>query len=186
MSSATVLAPIKNKQATDDEPLYEIIDGQRVELPPMSYFGGLTGTKLTVKMGIFLETADLGHLAAETLFHLALPRDRNRRPDIAFVSYLRWAKDRQKDKNENAWKVVPNLGVEIVSPTDDAAELLDKIAEYFEAGMELVWVVYPHQSMIYVYETLTEVRGLTRSDVLDGGKVLPGFRLPLQDLFPDK
>jgi Uma2 family endonuclease len=152
----------------------------------MSYFGTLTGTRLTVEIGIFLKTADLGHLAAETLFHLALPVDRNRRPDLAFVSYLRWAKERKKDRDENAWDVVPNLGIEIVSPTDDASELLDKIAEYFEAGMELVWVVYPHQSMVYVYQTLTDVRGLTRSDVLDGGKVLPGFRLSLQELFPEK
>ena len=183
MSSATVLAPM---QASDDEPLFEIIDGEKVELPPMSYFATLTGTRLTVKMGIFLESADLGHLAAETLFHLPLPVDRNRRPDLAFVSYLRWAQDRKKDRDENAWDVVPNLGVEIVSPSDDASELLDKIAEYFEAGMELVWVVYPHQSLVYVYESLTEVHGLTRSEVLDGGKVLPGFRLPLQELFPEK
>jgi Uma2 family endonuclease len=186
MSVATANLPNKSGRTIDDEPLYEIIDGQKVELPPMSYYGSLTGTRLTVKLGIFLETVDLGHLASETLFHLALPVDRNRRPDIAFVSYDRWPKDRKKDKNENAWDVVPNLGVEIVSPTDDAAELLDKIAEYFDARMQLVWVVYPDQSMIYAYESLTDVHGLTRSDVLDGGKVLPGFRLPLQELFPEK
>ena len=152
----------------------------------MSYFGSITTTRLTVKIGIFLESTDLGHLAAETLFHLALPEDRNRRPDLAFVSYLRWAKDRKKDRDENAWDVVPNLGIEIVSPTDDASELLDKIAEYFEVGMELVWVVYPHQSLVYVYQSMTDLHGLTRRDVLDGGKVLPGFRLPLEALFPDK
>src|SRR5262245_40874639 len=130
MSNATIQSPVE--RATDDEPLYEIIDGQRVELPPMSYFGGLTATTLTVELGIFLKSHDQGHLAAETLFHLPLPADRNRRPDIAFVSYLRWAKDKKKDREKNAWPVAPNLGIEIVSPTDDAAELLDKIAEYFE------------------------------------------------------
>jgi Uma2 family endonuclease len=183
MSTATVQVPFEMNRA-DDEPLYEIIDGQRVELPPMSYFGGLTTTKLTVELGVFLKSHDQGHLAVETLFRLPLPADRNRRPDLAFVSYMRWAKDRKMDRDENAWSVAPNLGIEIVSPTDDASELLDKIAEYFEAGVELVWVVYPHQSMVYVYESLTDVHGLKRSDTLGGGKVLPEFRLSLAELFP--
>lgn len=185
MSVGTLPTPGPARPISDDEPLYEIIDGQRVELPPMSYYGGLTATKLTVELGIFLKSNELGHLAAETLFHLPLPADRNRRPDIAFVSYLRWAKEKKKDMEENAWPVAPNLGVEIVSPTDDAVELLDKIAEYFEAGVELVWVVYPSKSMVYVFESLTKVRGLTRQDYLDGGKVLPGFRLQLTELFPE-
>jgi Uma2 family endonuclease len=185
MSTISIPSSVVAPKGIDDPPLYEIIDGQRVKLPPMSYFGGLTATKMTVEIGIFNNTADLGFLATESLFNLSLAIDRNRRPDIAFVSYARWAKDRKKDRDENAWPVVPKLGIEIVSPTDDAVELLDKIAEYFEAGMELVWVVYPHQSMIYVYQTLTDVHGLTRSDVLDGGKVLPGFKLPLSGLFPE-
>jgi Uma2 family endonuclease len=186
MSVATASPPISGQIAADDEPLYEIIDGQRVELPPTSYFGGLTKTKLTVKLGIFLTSNDQGHLATETLFNMGIPADRNRRPDIAFVSYLRWARDRKQDRDENAWPVVPNLGIEVVSPTDDASELLDKIAEYFNAGVELVWVVYPHQLMVYTYESLTDVHGLTRSDNLDGGKVLPGFKLPLAELFPEQ
>src|SRR5206468_1746243 len=113
------------------------------------------------------------------------PVNRNRRPDVAFVSYARWPKDREKDKNENAWNVVPNLIGEIVSPNDDAKELMDKLEEYFKAGVEPVWVIYPHQNMVYVYETLTQVHGLIRSDTLDGGKVLPQFQLPLKDLFVD-
>jgi Uma2 family endonuclease len=186
MSIATASPPISAKSRVDDEPLYEIIDGQRVELPPMSYFGGLTATRLTVELGVHLKSHDQGHLATETLFNMGIPANRNRRPDIAFVSYLRWAKERKQDRDENAWPVVPNLGVEVVSPTDDAAELVDKIEEYFKAGVELVWVVYPHQSMVYIYESLTAVRGLTRSDTLDGGKVLPGFKLPLAELFPEQ
>lgn len=184
MSTAAVFAPLEAKRSKDDEPLYEIIDGQKVELPPMSYFATLTATILTVEIGVFLKTSHLGHLATETLFHLALPVNRNRRPDLAFVSYQRWAKDRKKDHTEIAWDVTPNLGIEVVSPNDDASELLDKIAEYFEAGMEQVWVVYPHQSVVYIYQSLKDVHGLTRSDVLDGGTVLPGFRLPLSELFP--
>lgn len=168
-----------------DEALFEIIDGQKVEMPSMSYFATWFCTRLTIEFGAFLKQHDIGYLAVETVFHLSAPVNRNRRPDLAFVSYSRWPKDREKSKDENAWPVVPNLIAETVSPNDDAQELMDKLAEYFQAGVELVWVFYPHMAMVYVYESLTEIRGLTVNDTLDGGKVLPQFRLALKDLFND-
>jgi Uma2 family endonuclease len=61
--------------------------------------------------------------------------------------------------------------------------LIDKIDEYFRSGVQLVWVVLPRHSCIYVYESAGFIRVLTRNDVLDGGKVLPQFRLALKDLF---
>jgi Uma2 family endonuclease len=76
------------------------------------------------------------------------------------------------------------LAVEVVSPYDLASEQMDKVVEYFRAGVQLVWVVYPEQGLVYVHESLTQVRGLTRTDSLDGGTVLPGFTLPLATLFP--
>jgi hypothetical protein len=45
-------------------------------------------------------------------------------------------------------------------------------------------VVYPRRRVIHVYESLTQIRGLTQTDDLDGGAVLPGFRLPVAALFP--
>jgi Uma2 family endonuclease len=110
---------------------------------------------------------------------------RSRRPDVAFVSYQRWAKTRPMSRTVDAWDVVPNLAVEVVSPTNEATKLLDKIAEYFRAGVELVWLVYPQQSQIYVYQLPTQINGLTKSDMLDGGNVVPGFRLPLAELFSE-
>ncbi len=62
---------------------------------------------------------------------------------------------------------------------------MEKVAEYFVAGVTVVWVIYPKCQQVHVYESLTDVRGLTRADDLDGGTVLPGFRLPLTELFLD-
>lgn len=166
-----------------DEALFEIIDGQKVEMPSMSYFATWFCTRLAGEMWVYLKTHDVGHLATETVFQLGPPVNRNRRPDLAFVSYARWPKDREKSKEENAWPVVPSLIAETVSPNDDAQELVDKLDEYFRAGVELVWVFYPLQAMVYVYESLTKIRGLTSNDTLDGGAVLPQFRLSLKDLF---
>ncbi len=62
-----------------------------------------------------------------------------------------------------------------------------KVQEYFQAGVRLVWVVYPTQALVHVYESFTgPIRVLTRQDDLDGGAVLPGFRLPLKEIFVEE
>jgi Uma2 family endonuclease len=178
-------APIPSAPpAVGDEGFYEIIDGRRVELPPMSAYATLIAFEVGRRLGNFAEANNLGLAVTEMLFHLALPVDRNRRPDAAFVSYERWAKGRPMVRRDNAWDVVPDLAVEVVSPTDLAEELIDKLDEYFRAGVRLVWVIYPGTRLLYVYESLTSVRGLTHTDEVDGGAVLKGFRLPVDSFFP--
>ena len=184
MNSATVREPVIAPVASDDdEVLYEIIDGQRIGLPPMSVLSVWIASQLLTYIGTYGRTQDLGRVLSEALFHLPLPADRNRRPDLAFVSYQRWAKNRPLPPLDNAWNVLPNLVVEVVSPTDRAEDLLQKVAEYLGAGVTVVWVIYPRCQQVYVYESSTNVRALTRADELDGGTVLPGFRLQLGELF---
>jgi Uma2 family endonuclease len=169
-----------------EEPLYEIVNGQRVELPPMSAFAGLIASELHVSLGAHARTVGCGRAFTEVLLRLPLQKDRNRRPDVAYVSYERWPRDRPIPKSDNAWAVAPDLAIEVVSPNDFAEELLEKVQEYFLAGAKQVWVVYPILGMIQVYESLARIRVLTRADELDGGSVLPGFRLPLAQLFPEE
>ena len=99
-------------------------------------------------------------------------------------TYDRWSPQQRVPRTE-AWEVVPNLVVEVVSPTDRAEDLMDKVAEYLCAGVECVWVVFPSQEQIHVYESPTSVRILTRTDVLRGGPVLPHFQLPVAALFDE-
>jgi Uma2 family endonuclease len=171
----------------DDEQLYEIVDGQRIETPPMSYFAGLVATELGIDMGLHIrEQVPLpGQLAIETLFRIPLSKDssRKRRPDIAFVSSQRWPIDRAKSLRDDAWDVVPDLTVEVVSPTDFGEDLLDKVKEYFQAGVRQVWLFYPTSRYVHVFEAWNRIRVVTESDILDGGDVLPGFRSPLDRLF---
>lgn len=168
-----------------EDALYEIVDGQRVELPPMSIYAARIASLLGRKLGDFSEAQGLGETVVEGLFRLPLPKDRNRRPDVAFVSYKSWPKSRPMPESDNAWDVVPDLAVEVVSPTDLAEDLMGKVEEYFRAGVSLVWVVYPRLRLVQVYESLVRTRGLTRADELAGDPVLPGFRLPLATLFPE-
>ena len=62
---------------------------------------------------------------------------------------------------------------------------MQRLTEYFQAGVCRVWIMYPQQRLVYVYDSPTQVRGLTQADELDGGEILPGFRLPLLNLFPE-
>jgi Uma2 family endonuclease len=191
MTGSTVLEPGLAEAATPvdrpdaEESLYEIVAGLRVEIPPMSAYAGKIASRLLTKLNNHAEAHQLGEAVVETLFRLPLTEDRgrNRRPDVAFVSYQRWPTDRPQPEDANAWDVVPDLAVEVVSPHDLAEELLEKVLEYFRADVRLVWVVYPRQRLILVFESPTHVQALSQADTLDGGPVLPGFRLPLASLF---
>jgi Uma2 family endonuclease len=186
MTPTVVLDPIPalTPAAFDDEALFEIINGERVELQ-MSAYAVRVAFNIARRLANFAESKNIGEAVGEVLFHLPLERKRIRRPDAAFVSYQRWAKDRPMPLAGNAWEVAPDLAVEVVSPTDLIEEVMDKLAEYFQAGVRLVWVVYPRLRMIQVYESLTQTSILTSADELDGGNVLPGFRTPVAVLFPE-
>jgi Uma2 family endonuclease len=119
------------------------------------------------------------------LFRIPLPQDasRERRPDIAVVSYQNWPVDSPQDPDANAWEVIPDLAVEVISPTDRAEDQREKVLEYFRAGVRCVWVVYPKLRLIDVYESPTRIQILTEEDTLRGEPVLPGFELTLASLF---
>ncbi|MGF1578273.1 MAG: Uma2 family endonuclease [Gemmataceae bacterium] len=168
-----------------DEPLYEIIDGERVELPPMSILSNQVASLLHGELSHHLKAHPTGRGFMEALFRLPLPIDRNRRPDVAYASNERIAQASSQSGSENAWAIVPELMVEVVSPSDLAEEIMEKLTEYFAAGATLVWVIYPTRRFVYVYEGLKQVRILDQDDELDGGRVLTNFKIPIGNLFPD-
>jgi Uma2 family endonuclease len=167
--------------AAEDERLYEVVDGERRELEPMGAFETALASALAYYLGPFALQHKLGLVVTETLFVLDAHRNLKRRPDVAFVSYPRWPDD-QVPRAE-AWDVVPDLAVEVISPTNLAEEIDDKLTDYFAAGVRLVWVLFPVSGRLYVYQSPERVTGLDRSDELNGGDVLPGFRLPVAALF---
>src|ERR1700733_11298139 len=163
----------------DDEHLYEIIDGKRVELLPMSILATRVASKLHGHLAHHLFDNPVGEALMEGLFHLPLPADRNRRPDVAFVSAQRLAQAPPQLGSENAWAVMPELMAEVVSPNDLAEEIIERVDEYFAAGTKSIWVVYPTQRLIYIYASPRRLQILGDADDLDGGAVLPGFRIPV-------
>lgn len=174
---------LKVKIVADDAP-YEIIDGQRVERPPVAILSIWIASQLHRILGNYADTHKLGRALCEAIFHLPDPVNRNRRPDVAFVSYERWGRGRVWPRAGNAWNVVPNLCIEVVSPTDGAEDLQEKVEDYFHAGVQLV-VVYPLQSKVYAHSSLTSVQVFGINDQLTADSVLPGFHLALAELFAE-
>jgi Uma2 family endonuclease len=184
---STTLTPDAPAWAADLDPYdhdnFEIIDGVKQELPPMSADSQVLASRLSRHLGNFGVEQSLGEAYTETLFKLPLEEDRNRKPDVAFVPYSRWPKNRMPPST-NAWSVLPDLCVEVISPSDLADEIADRIDEYFRSGVRAVWVFHPRHRLATVYESVTAARILTHADTLDGGVVLPGFKLALTELFP--
>ncbi len=164
--------------------LYEVVNGQVRELPPMGAFENSLSNYLNAILDTFAHGHQLGRAYVEMLFLLDAAANLQRRPDVAFVAYKRWPKGKRVPKTA-AWHIVPDLAAEVISPSNTWNEIVEKIADYFRTGVQLVWVVSPATEQVYVYTAPNANRILNRSDTLDGGDVLPGFMLPLAQLFGD-
>jgi Uma2 family endonuclease len=168
----------------DEGVLYKVVDDQVVELAPRGAYEVWSATVLVARLATFATQHQLGRAVQEMLFDLTMVTGRKRRPDVACVSYDRWPRQRRIPRAD-AWEVVPNLAVEVVSRSDSVDSVVDKVAEYFHAGVERVWIVLPSQAQVYIYDSPTSVRILTQTDELAGDPILPHFRLPLVELFED-
>jgi Uma2 family endonuclease len=182
MASASTIQPVMIAAVpAAEEALYEVVDGQRVELPPMGSYATWIASNLQGCMWPFTRAHKLGTVVTEMLFILDAERNLRRRPDVAFVSVERWPLNRIVPDGD--WEIVPSLAVEVISPNEFFEDVIAKIAEYFRCGVEQVWVVIPRQKQVYVYQSFTLLRILTIADELDGGKLLPGFHLPVAAIF---
>jgi Uma2 family endonuclease len=104
-------------------------------------------------------------------------------PDVAFTSWDRLPGRRMPVKPVPL--LVPNLAVEVLSRSNTPGEMAVKRREYFTAGVQLVWEIDPVRRTVAVYTSESNVRMLGVADSLDGGAVLPGFTLPLRELFAE-
>jgi Uma2 family endonuclease len=126
----------------------------------------------------------IGRVVQEMIFDLRPHVDRERRPDVAFVSFERWGRDREIPR-ARSWAVIPDLAIEIISLTNSADGVAERLEEYFKVGVRREWIVYPGQSKVYVFSSTKSIQVFAPGDELDGGDILPGFRLSVRDLFAE-
>jgi len=161
--------------------LYELVDGTLVE-KAMGWKESLLATWIAHQLLKFLEGNDLGGVTGPD-GTLRLRRRLVRLPDVAFV---RWENVPPDDELPQIPDLAPDLAVEVFSPSNTAREMARKRREYFGAGTTLVWQVYLKTKTVEVYTSPGRFRTLGLTDTLDGGDVLPGFRLSLAELFADR
>ncbi|OYT69161.1 MAG: hypothetical protein CFK49_12505 [Armatimonadetes bacterium JP3_11] len=186
MTSAT---PTKHKitaeqfwQLCADGKPRELVRGEVIEKMPVNLeHGSLAqwiGTLLTNYQTQIRQY--LGEVVSETGFVIRYPdADTVRAPDVAFIRKERIPEPRPATFVE----IVPDLVVEIVSPNDAYAEILDKVDEFLQAGTTVVWVVDPRRHKVEVYHRDAPMQILHAGDTLTCEDLLPGFKLPLKTLF---
>lgn len=165
----------------DNDALYEIVDGQVVEVPPMGAKENLVGSFLVSYLGAFTRTHGLGLVFVEQLHELA--KKLCRRPDLSFVRFSQWRQE--PASRRDAWPVVPALAIEVVSPSNSITEVSAKIADYLKHGVEVVWVVFPDERKIQVHraDEPDKIHVIRSDGVLEDPAMFPGFRLPMVELF---
>ena len=73
--------------------------------------------------------------------------------------------------------------MEVISPSDYAAEVHRKVQEWPDAGVKAVWVVYPDTKVVTVHRSRQDVRGFSEGDTFDGAPVLPEFSVRVSEFF---
>ncbi|HWG46221.1 MAG TPA: Uma2 family endonuclease [Gemmataceae bacterium] len=159
--------------------LCELVDGVLVE-KTVGTPEALLATILGRLLGNFVEEEKLG-LVLGADGTLRLFPGQVRIPDVSFISWERLPDDELP--KEAIASVAPNLAVEVLSPGNTKAEMERKRRDYFLAGVELVWEVDPKTQTAKSYTSPEDVQRIGKTGSLDGGAVLPGFRLPLKQLF---
>jgi Uma2 family endonuclease len=162
--------------------LYEVVNGQVVE-KTVSIKSTVAASRLMRRISNYAEQNNLGEAFTEVLVAMPDRFEHNRRPDIVYYSYETCPKGYDFG-NENAFEIVPDLCVDVISPTDTADSVREKIEEYFEAGIRAVWCMNPNRKIIECYSAPRRLVILGLTDTLRGDPVIPGFELPLAELFP--
>lgn len=162
-----------------EDRLCELIDGVLLE-KAMGIHESFLAIAFARMLGDFADEHELGFiLGADGIARLAPGLVRI--PDVSFVSWNRVGERRVPDGP--MLDLAPDLAVEILSPSNTAKEMKDKLDDYFRTGVELVWYVEPRSRTIDVYTSPTDKRTLNENDTLDGGTVLPGFTIPVAEIF---
>jgi len=161
--------------------LCELVDGVLVE-KARGYREGLIEMILGAALVNYNRVKRLGVITSASSMHQLRP-NLVRLPDIGYAFWSRFPQGRVTD--DPVPRLAPDVAVEVLSPSNTRREMERKRAEYFAAGTQLVWMVDLDERTLTVYTAPDRYTVLREMDTLDGGQVLPGFSLPLKELFAE-
>jgi len=161
----------------NDGKKYELVEGVLAEVCRPTGPHGESQSFIGASFVNYLRQHKIGRCTTESGFRLSTNTVRG--PDVAFISFERI----EKFPTEGMIPAVPDLVVEIVSPEDTAKEIEDKVHQYLEAGVKIVWVLYLDAKGVHVFKPDDDPQMIGIDGVLDGEDVMPGFQLPLREVF---
>jgi len=162
-----------------EDRLCELIDGTLVE-KTMGAFESFLAVRLISLLNTFVEQAKLGIVLGEAGMMQLFP-EQVRIPDASYISWKQLEGSGFPEKPVPL--MAPDLAVEVISKSNTQQEMDRKLGEYFEAGVRLVWYVYPNQRQVIVYTSPTDATTLGETDTLTGGEVLTGLSIDLKEFF---
>jgi Uma2 family endonuclease len=160
---------------------YELIDGEWVE-KDMGAQAAIVGSNVNARVRYHADTHQLGLTFASDAGYQIFPDKpkRMRKPDGSFIRRGRLPEDKPP---RGHLRIPPNLAIEVISPNDLAENMEERIADFLQAGTQLLWVLYPNTRTVYVFRQGGSVSRLTTPDELTGEDVLPGFACRVEELF---
>jgi len=170
--------------AMPDAKSYELVDGHLVERN-MSVLSSWVGSRLSRFIDIFVEENQLGWSWHADLGFVCFPDapGKVRKPDVSFVRKERLP---EGPTSEGYLYIHPDLAIEVLSPNDLAYEVDNKVVEYLDAGVPLIWVINPEARTVRIHRRDRSVSWLREEDELSGEDILPGFHCRVSALFPEK
>ena len=164
----------------DDGYRYELVRGELRKMAPASNEHGEFAGYIAINLGSHVMQNGLGKIyVADSGFILERDPDSVRAPDVSFV---RRERTDTLGRPPGYWPETPTLAIEVISPNDRYTEVNEKVADYLAAGTRMVVVVNPRNRTVNVH-TPDNTITLTMGDTLDGGDVVPGWQMPVADIF---
>jgi Uma2 family endonuclease len=158
----------------------ELIQGELIRMAPSGYDHGWIACNIAGEIRNFVKAHKLGRTSTtEAGFFISHNPDTVRAPDVAFVRAERVPPAGQKKFFDGP----PDLAVEVLSPDDRSSEVNAKIYDWLRAGCVQVWVVDPQNKTVMVYRNRSEAAVFTLEDTLIAEELLPGFSLPVAEIF---
>ena len=154
-----------------------------VVMPPTDSDTGSKNFDLNTEFGIWNKLAKLGQ-GFDSSTGFKLPNGAERSPDLAWITYERWAAVSPKDKKRFA-PICPDFVVEIRSGDQNMSALKEKMGEYIDNGCRLGWLIDPQQRETRVYRGNGDIHTVPFDELLNGGEVLPGFAIRMSDIWSD-
>jgi Uma2 family endonuclease len=159
---------------------YELVKGRVIEMTPPGGIHGAVVVNITGALWYYLREHPIGRLFVESGFILERRPDTVRGPDVSFVITEHLP---TTGVPKAFFEGTPDLAIEVVSPSNTAAQVNAKVREYLRNGAQQVWVAYPDERAVAVHHKDGRVQRYEEGDALEGDALLPEFTLVVREVF---